>query len=247
MTADDDILRIIGSGNITETDIKEFVQSLKKPFDMRGKIWKLEDNAKIEKLQNISKAFYEDLKNDKVISLYEIFESPIDPLEVVKQTRNVNNIYHKLGKTDVFTGDEQFLILCSLYLFWVEQIRRLFLQYIERIYYTIPIDVRKKENIQIPKYWTLVPVINLLKKYKNGKYLELFSDINVDLRNSIGHFNFHFGETDITYDGKTISGKDFLILFKWIIILFPILHSMPQKVFASEAIEELRKSGYDVK
>lgn len=242
MTADDDILRIIGSGDITE-----IVESLKKPFDMRDKIGKPEDNPKIEKLQNLSKAFIEDLKNDKVISLYEIFNSPIDPLEVVKQTRNVTNIYRKLFKTEEFTGDEQFLILCSLYLFWVELIRTLFLQYIERIFNTIPKDILQKDNIQKPKNWTLAPVINVLKKYKNGIYSELFSDINVDLRNSIGHFNFHFGETDITYDGKTISGQDFLILFKWIIILFPILYSMPQRVFANEFIEELRKRGYDVK
>jgi len=247
MTTDDDFLRIIGSENITDDNIRQFIQSLKKPFDMRNKIWKPEDNERIEKLQNLTKAFFESLKLDNIIKLNDVFHSPKDPLEILKQTRNNMSIYSKLYKTDEFTGDEQFLILCSLYLFWVEQIKTLFLPYIERIYYAIPKNVRKKERIRkANSKSTITPVLDVLRKYKNGKYSALFSDINVELRNAIAHFNFYFGETDITYDGRTISGQDFLVLVKNVTLLFPILHGTPQEIFANEMIDELRKRGYDI-
>lgn len=248
MTTDDDLQRMIGSKNITDNDIQQFILSSKKPFDMRSSVWKPEDNARIEKLQILAKAFFEDLKDDNVIDLYDVFRSPIDPMEILKQTRNILSILTKLPKIDEFTGDDQFLILCALYLFVVEQINTLFLGYIVKIYYTLPEDVRKRDKIKKPNSKsTLRPVINVLQKYKSRQYSNLFSDIDINLRNAIGHFSFHFGEKDIIYNGKTISGQDFLILIRKMVILFQILLGTPQKIFANEAKEELLKLGYTVK
>ena len=229
----------------TDADIRWFIQSLKKPFDMRGSLWKPEENVRIEQYQNLARAFFLDLKNHGVITFYDVFNAPIDHEKIKKLVKINIDIMIKLPIINEFTGDEQFFILCNSYLFWVEQIKSILLPFVERIYSTIPKTERKK--IRKPNFRsTLRPVMTMLTNYQNGKYSDLFSDINVVLRDAIAHSNIDFGETEIMYDSKSISGSDLITLIRKMAFLFTILYNTSTLIFAEETIQELRKQGYTI-
>jgi len=234
----------------TDADIKWFIQSLKKPFDMRGSLWKPEENVRIEQYQNLARAFFLDLKNSSVITLYDVLYPPFAPFDhnkIIKLVKINIGIMEKLPKINEFTGDEQFFILCNNYLFWVEQVKSILLPFVERIYNTIPKTEREKKKIVKPNFRsTLRLVMTVLINYRNGKYSDLFSDIDVDLRNAIAHPNIDFGETKIMYDNKSISGLDLITLIRKMALLFTILYNISTLVFTEETIQELRKRGYTI-
>ena len=77
-----------------------------------------------------------------------------------------------------------------------------------------------------------------MEKYKDGKHLDLFSDINANLRNSFNHSKIDFNSKITYYDNKgnmkTLEPVKMLSLFKKIAALYGTLFAYKLKVFSPE-------------
>ena len=226
-------------------EVGRFLAYLKKPTDITGLHFKKEENNRIRIYQSLAPSFYEDLKSDgflKFADYYDVTdEKKLEELDkqsiwVERFTKIASDVSNKLaGK---FSGDEQFFILGSIYVFWCEQIKALFVDFIRDINNSLPVNEREKL-----RYPTLTPVTSILSKYKNKKYADLFSDVDCDLRNAFAHFGFDFDDKrdEIIYRKRRISSVKFLSLVRKMAALFTVLYSQQPKVFISEFEDIVKK------
>jgi hypothetical protein len=219
-------------------ELERFLEYLKKPTDITGPDFNKEENERIRIYQTLAPSFYRDLKNDGLLKFEDYYdvtdEKKLEELDkqsiwVERFTKIESDVSNKLaGK---FSGDEQFFILSSIYVFWCEQIKALFLDFIADINASLPVNEREKF-----RYPTLTPVISILKKYKKKKYADLFSDVNCDLRNAFAHFSFDFDDksNEIVHSKGRISSVEFLSLLRKMGALFTVLYSQQTKAFRPE-------------
>jgi len=66
-------------------------------FDLRGRIWTPELNARIGEYQTLAKAFFEDLKKEGIITFDDVREASIDEKKILYERRNIK------GKTTIHT------------------------------------------------------------------------------------------------------------------------------------------------
>ena len=96
---------------------------------------------------------------------------------------------------------------------------------------------------------TIGPFLDIMNEYKAGKYVPLFSDINVDLRNSFVHGKVDFPNNEVVYydskeTEKKVSLKDFLSQFKKLPPLYTYLLAYRLKAFREEIREFAKRSGF---
>ena len=229
---------------VSQEDAIWFAKWLQEPVEFRSKSLSKPLNDRVGEYQLLAKDLFHDLKRDGIISFTNVFSNI--PMSDSRKTYQLillsSNISQKLWDTKEFTGDEQFFILCMIHNSIVEHIRLLFLPYIGDIFNHLP-PIDRKGRKKPSRRTTLGHLMNVLRLYKRRKYVDLFSDINVELRNSIAHFTIFFGDGDIYYNGNSISGGDFLLIVYKLKLLYSVLSKFIMKVFESEAIQELKKRG----
>lgn len=226
-------------------ELERFLRNVKKPTDIRGSHFTKQENSRIADYQKLAPYFFEDLKNNGYIKFEDYYDvDDVDKLEKLdKQStwfarfvKIASDVSNKLGG---FSGDEQFFILGSIYIFWCEQTKRLFVDFIKDINSNLASSER--ERFGCP---TLTPVVRVLRKYKNGKYGDLFSDVDCDLRNAFAHFSMDFDnkKNEIVYGSRRISSIDFLSLTRKMAGLFTVLYAEQLKVFALEFEKNAQKA-----
>lgn len=233
---------------ISQKDALLFAKWIQEPVEFRNEVLSKDKNKRIEEYQKQAKSFFNDLKSDGIITFQNVFldrDSILQRFDFRREQllKLSMNIQKKLWYSKEFTGDEQFFILCMIHNYFTESIKSLFLPYVREIHKRLPKKVRKR--IKLKSILTLGPVMKVLRKYKRGKYKGLFSDINIDLRNSIAHFTTSFGEENVFYKVKgkdePISGHDFLLIVKKLVFLDAVLVHSIMKVFPTEVKQELKR------
>lgn len=232
---------------VKKQDVLDYLRYLKTPLDIADpKIWKPEEIKVLKSYQSLAPELFKDLKADNCLSFRDVSPilSPaaIDEIRrqddrLVKFTLITTNIANSLSKSSkIFGAYEQWFIFLSLYLSGCEQIKDFFLDSIKKANKKLP--PKKRERFR--GFVTLSPLINTLKKYKNGKYAPLFSEIDVDLRNAAAHLTYEFSDDEIIYDNKKITTLDLILKYRMISALVAILFGNKMKAFAKE-FEELAK------
>jgi len=218
-----------------------YAKWIQEPVEFRSTKLSKPLNDRVGEYQTLAKPFFTDLKSDGIITFNNVFSNTleIDSRREYQLIELSSNISQKLFDTKEFTGDEQFFILCMIHNSTVEHIKLLFLPYVGDIFQHLSNEDRKGKR-KPNKRSTLGPVMEVLRAYKNGKYLELFSDINVMLRNSIAHFTISMGEEDIFYNNNSISGSEFLQLVYKLKLMYSVLLKSIMKEFENEVIQELQ-------
>jgi hypothetical protein len=129
----------------------------------------------------LAKELFTDLKVDGYISFADVQEDPRETERRLKFTKITTDLADKLKKTREFVAEEQFFILLSLYLWECEVTKNLFS---ERMIKNMNAHLPHRRRVKIGKHVTLGPFLEVMKRYRKGKYVNLFSDINFDLRNA---------------------------------------------------------------
>ena len=226
-------------------ELERFLESVKKPTDIRSPQFTQKENIRIADYQKLAPHLFKDLKKDGYMRFENYYDvnakKTLEELDrqslwFARFVKIASNVSNKLGG---FSGEEQFFILGSIYVFWCEQIKKLFIDFIRPMNYNLP--RRKREQFGYP---TLTPVIRVLSKYRNGKYNDLFSDVDCDLRNAFAHFNLDFDDkkNEIVYGGRRITSIDFLSLTRKMAGLLSILYAEQLKVFAPEFEKHAQKA-----
>jgi hypothetical protein len=233
---------------ISQKDARFFVKWIQEPVEFRSEVLSKDKNERIGEYQKQAKSFFNDLKSDDIITYQNVFldkhsivqRSDLRRIKLLELSANMTN---KLWNSKEFTGDEQFFILCMIHNYFTESIKSLFLPYVKEIFNALDEKVQKRlfKKGKLPSTLTLGPVMKVLREYKKGKYKDLFSDINVNLRNSIAHFTISFGEKNISYNGGHISGSEFLLLVIKLELLDAILSHSIMKEFPIEVKQYLSK------
>jgi len=228
---------------ISQKDAILFADWIQEPVEFRNKVYSKDKNERIGEYQQMAKFLSNDLKAEGITN----FQNVILDRESIMQTFDDQllqlntGIILKLWNSKELNGDEQFYILCMIHNYWVESIKSLFQQYVRGIHTHLP--KKEQKRIKLQKQPTLGPVMKVLRTYKNGRYTDLFSDINVRLRNAIAHSSISFGDKDISYKGGPISGGELLRLIFLLPMLKTILSDSIIKSFDSEVIMYLIKRG----
>jgi len=226
---------------VSQEDAIRFAKWIQEPVEFRSTSLSKTLNDRVGEYQILANDLFYDLKSDEIITFTNVFFNI--PMYVDRRIYQLmvlsSNISEKLFDTKEFTGDEQFFILCMIHNSIVEHVKLLFLPYIGDIFKHLP-PIDRKGKSKPSRRTTLGPVMDILRIYKRRKYVDLFSDINVALRNSIAHFTISFCEEDIFYNSNPISGGDFLLLVYKLKLLYAVLSKSIMKAFENEAIQELR-------
>jgi hypothetical protein len=229
---------------VSQKDAVLFADWIQEPVEFKNKVYSKDQNDRIGEYQQLAKFLSNDLKAEGITN----FQNVILDQESIMQTSNHQllqlntGIIPKLWTSKELNGNETFYVLCMIHNSWVENIKSLFQQYVRVIYTHLP--KKEQKRINLPRQLTLGPVMKVLRAYKNGRYTNLFSDINVDLRNAIAHFNISFGDKDISYNDDVISGSELLLLVFLLPMLRIILSDSIMKAFDSEVINHLIKRGW---
>jgi len=232
---------------VQRQDVLDYLKYLKTPLDIADpKAWKPEEIKVLKSYQKLAPELFKDLKADNCLSFSEVFpvQSPqaIDEMRgkddrLVKSTWMTTNIANNLLKSGkIFGAEGQWFILLSLYQCECEQIKSFFLDSIKKVNKRLP--PKKRERLK--SFVTLGPMIRILKNYKKGKYVSLFSEVDVDLRNAVAHFAYEFSDDEIEYAGKKISTLGLVFKFRKVSALVAILFGNKLKAFAAE-FEQLAK------
>jgi len=228
-------------GMSQRSEIIRFLEELQKPVDIaRAPDFTPEEIPVIKRYQDLAKELFTDLKADGYISFEDVKEAPEEIERRSKFTKITTDLANKLMKTKEFVAQEQFFILLSLYLWECEVTKNLFR---EQLIKNINAHLPPKRRVKIGKHVTLGPFVEVMKRYRKGKYVDLFSDINVDLRNAFAHFKFDFPDDEILYFNKSISTLDLIYNYRKITALPVVLYLSREKAFANEYKLMARNAG----
>ncbi len=229
---------------VSPKDVAWFVKWIKEPVEFRSPKLSKILNDRVGEYQILANPFFTDLKSDGIITFTNVFSNTpeIASLRTYQLIELSSSISTKLYDSKEFTGDEQFFILCMIHNSIVEHVKLLFLPFIADIFQHLSTEDRKGKR-KPNNASTLGPVMGVLRAYKNGKYLELFSDIDVTLRNSIAHLTIFFGDEDIIFNSNSISGREFLIRLYKLKLLYSVLSKSIMKEFENEVMQELQRRG----
>lgn len=223
---------------ISKDEVMRLIKYLEQPLEFyNDPVYTSEEKAAIEKFEHLAHEFYKALKGDGYVTFSEL-----DAKEEERRsrfTKIVMDISNKLVRTSEFTAEEGWFILISLYCWSCEMIKNFLLDIALKIYHDL-------EGKEWQGFMTLAPFVGIINRYKNGKYAFLFSEINVDLRNSFVHGKIDFLNDEMEYydsNGKMKSLRldAFLSKYKKMAPLYATLFFTRKKVFVDE-IREFAKS-----
>lgn len=221
------------------------IKYLERPLEFyTDPVYSPEEKRDIKRFEKLSIKFYSSLKRDKHVSQQLSGKETKDNKRIVRFTKTTIDISNKLVRTEEFNAEEGFFILLSLYCWWCEMIKNLLLNVAFRIQ-------RDLEGKEFKGFMTMYPFMNIMNNYRKGEFSVLFSDIDVDLRNSFIHGDFdlnaHTHEIEY-YDSKgakkKLKLKDFLSKYKKLAPLYATLFLYRTKIFANEMRYIARKRGF---
>ena len=219
------------------------IKYLENPLEFyKDPVYSPEEKRDIKRFEKLAIKFYNALKKDKYIPMQISSQEKRDDRTVVRFTKTTIDISNKLVRIDEFNAEEAWFILLSLYCWWWEMIKNLLLNVATRIHK----DLKGKK---FKSFMTMYPFMNIMNDYKNGKFSALFSDIDVDLRNSFIHGDFNFVDDEIEYydirrGKKKLKLKNFISKYKKLAPLYATLYLYRTKTFAEEIREIARKKGF---
>ena len=197
-----------------------------------------EEKKAIKGYEDLAFSFYRDLKTDGHISFLSEEAKAKRELGFFKIAMNISN---KLVNTREFGAEEQWLILLSMYCWYSEMIKNLLLEEAKKIHKSLRGKAWKG-------FVTLGQFMCEMHRYKNGKHKALFSEIDVDLRNSFDHANIDFNDEiryhDKDHNQKILKFDQMLSMFKKIPALYATLFLYRRKVFLEEVKSAAKKKGY---
>ena len=176
---------------ISKDKLLRLAKYLKQSLEFyKDPVYTPEEKEAIKKFEHLAFEFYKALKEDGYITFSEV-----DKREEERRprfTKTIMDISNKLVKTSEFTAEESWFILLSLYCWICEMIKNFLLDVAFKIY-------RDLENKEWQGFLTLAPFVGIMNRYKNGRYAFLFSEIDVDLRNSFVHGRIDFLNGEMKY------------------------------------------------
>lgn len=202
-----------------------------------------DERRDIKKFEELVSEFYSDLKEDGHITLQIPEHERKESERMARFSKITIDIPNKLIKTKEFKPEEQWYILLSVYCWWSEVIKNLLSEVAKKIFQELRGKKWEKE------FMTMGPFLCIMNEYKNGKYSPLFSDINLDLRNSFVHGKIDFPNNEIIYydpkgEEKKMSLKDFLSHFKKLPPLCTYLFAYRLRAFREEIREFAKTRGF---
>jgi len=226
---------------VTKEEILGLIEALDKELKLyEDPAYSPDEKGDIKKFEELAFDFYRNLKEDGHITLEIPRHERKEDKRMARFSRIAIDISNKLLKIEEFKPEEQWYILLSVYCWWCEVIKNLLSEIAKKIYR----DLKGEEWGN--EFMTMGPFLSIMKKYKDGKYVPLFSNINLDLRNSFVHGKIDFPNNEVIYydskgEEKKVSLKDFLSQFKKLPPLFTYLFAYRMKVFREEIREFAKK------
>ncbi len=227
------------SDTVSKEMLLSLLKSLETPLKLYDDpVYTPEEKKTIKGYEDLAFSFYCDLKTDGHISFSSKEAKAKKELRFFKIVMDISN---KLVNTKEFGAEEQWLILLSMYCWYSEMIKNLLLEEAKKIHKSLSRKAWKG-------FMTLGQFIYEMHRYKNGKHKALFSQIDVDLRNSFDHVDIDFnGEIryhDKDHNQKVLKLNQMLSMFKKIPALYATLFLYRRKVFSEEVKSIAKKKGY---
>jgi hypothetical protein len=224
----------------------DFIRFLEAPLGFYDEpVYTPEEKKAIKDYRDLAFSFYSDLKTDGYVAFNQTFslsdEAKAERDKDLRFFKIAMDISNKLLNIKEFGAEEQWLILLSMYCWYSEMIKNLLLEEAKKIHKSLSGKAWKS-------FMTLGQFMCEMQRYKNGKHKALFSEIDVDLRNSFDHANIDFND-EIRYNDKGHNEKilkldQMLSMFKKIPALYTILLRYRQKVFLEDVKSAAKKMGY---
>ena len=228
---------------VSKDEVLKLIGHLEKPLEFyKDPVYTQEEKEVIKKFEELTGEFYKDLKNDKHVIFRISKRDEKEEKRILRFTKMVIDISNKLVRTEEFNAEEGWFILLSLYCWNCEMIKNLLLDVTVKIYESL-------EGKAWEDFMTMGPFIDIMNRYKNGKYTFLFSEIDVDLRNSFVHGKIDFPNNEIEYydsndNKKKLKLDAFLSKYKKMAPLYATLFFYEKKIFLDEIKDFAKKKGF---
>ncbi|MGD8545003.1 MAG: hypothetical protein PVH12_02405 [Candidatus Bathyarchaeota archaeon] len=178
---------------VTKEDVKNLIDFLNTDIELhKDEAYNQREKEVIKVIDEWTCEFYEDLKADNYIEMNIPEEHRIKEKQIAKFSKIATNISNKLIGKSEFESEEQWFIFLSIYCWWCEAIKSQLEDVAIKIYEGI-----RGNNWN--GFMTLGKAMGIIREYKNGKYIDLFSNIDVYLRNSFVHCDIDFPNNEVIY------------------------------------------------
>ncbi len=237
---------LVLKANQTEKEtILNLIKRLETPLNFyEDPVYTPDERATIKEYEKLALNFYSDLKADKFISFNDAFELSKEKRQ--ERDRSLRffkipmDISNKLVNVKVFEAEQEWFILLPLYCWYSEMIKNLCLDAAKKIF-------KSMNRRDFRGFMALGSFLGIINVYRNGRHKPLFSEINVDLRNSFDHANIDFNN-EITYQDnkqneKKVGLSEMLSMFKRIAPLYATLFACESKMFVEEIKSIAKKMG----
>ena len=228
------------SDKVSKKMLLSLIKFLEEPLKFYDDpVYTPKEKKTIKNYEDLAFSFYSDLKIDGHISFVSVEAKAKKELRFFKIAMDISN---KLVNTKEFVAEEGLLILLSIYCWYSEMVKNLLLEEAKKIHKSLSGKAWKRN------FMTLGQFICEMHRYKNGKHKALFSEIDVDLRNSFDHANIDFNDEiryhDKDHNQKILKFDQMLSMFKKIPALYATLFLYRRKVFLEELKSAAKKMGY---
>lgn len=227
---------------VSQDEFLNFIKRLESPLKLYDDPnYSTTEKETIAENEKLVEAFYFDLRKDGFLDLKEIGNNKTENERILKFTKTTINIANKLLTKDFWEPEEQWFILLSLYCWWCEMIKNQLTPIAKKIY-------KSSKGKDFKKIMMLRKFMEIVCSYGNGKFAKIFSEIDVDLRNSFAHGNIYFPNNEVVYFKKTtelrLPLEEVYFKFRMIPAVYAHLFSYPQKVFVDKLKENGKKKGW---
>ena len=228
---------------VGKEEILGLVEFLRKPLEFyKDPVYSQDEKEDIKKIEELAFQFYNDLKKDGHITPIIQERDRKEDERIVRFTKITMDISNKLVRTKEFNAEEGWFILISLYCWNCEMIKNLLSEVAIKIYGNL-------EGKEWKGFMMMGAFMDTMNRYKNGKYSSLFSEIDVNLRNSFVHGKISFLNLEMEYydsENNKVRLKldDFLSKYKKLPPLYATLYLYRMKVFLDEIEDYAKKMGF---
>lgn len=229
---------------VSKEEILQLIEHLEKPLAFyEDPVYTKQEKNDIKEFEELVIGFYNDLKKDQHIEMRIPEQETGEDKRIVWFTKVTMDISNKLVQTKEFNAEEGLFILLSLYCLYCEMIKNLLLHITFKIYRSLKGEEWNRGFMMLGRF------IGTMKEYKNGKYSALFSDIDVDLRNSFVHGKINFPNNEVEYYDsenikKSLKLSDFLSKYKKLPPLYTTFFAYRMKIFVDEIKDYATKRGF---
>lgn len=226
---------------ISKEEILKLIEYLEKPLEFyEDPVYTTQEKEAIQKFEHLAFEFCKSLKKDGYITFSKRDKKEEERVAIF--TKIIVDISNKLARTTEFNAEEGWFIILSLYCWVCEMIKNSLSDVAIKIY-------RNLESREWKGFMTMTPFVKTMSRYKNRKYAFLFSEIDVDLRNSFVHGKIQFPYIEIEYrdsdnQKKQLKLEAFLTKYKKIAPLYATLFLYRRKIFVDEIRVFAKSKGF---